>query len=202
MRWLFQDHPLRHERPAEYFMRKLTHESEGTMAAALVAATVRGTVYAAVRSLNKQTGASYVFCAVILFKNSKRDGFGYKMMDEGMGPCEVACPNRIMRLLSPIADIPDPSCAADWRARVAAAKADAAKLRSTLAGQRVGDEVKLASPAHFSKSGISADLFTFVRFHGRTPIFVAVVHPTLFAACTSPRSPGPPPAREARGPPP
>ena len=102
MGWLFQHDPLAHETPADHFTREFTHESETTKATVLATATVHGTVYAAIRNPNKQTGYSYVFCAVILFKNSQRDGFGYKDIDETMGPCEVDCPDRIMRLLSPI----------------------------------------------------------------------------------------------------
>ena len=179
MGWLFQHDPLAHETPADYFTREFTHESKTTKATVLATATVRGTVYAAIRNLNKQTGYSYVFCAVILFKNSKREGFGYKDMDETMGPCEVDCPDRIMRLLSPIEHIPNPGYAADWRTRVSAAKANAAKTRNTLTKMKVGDNVKLAIPAYFSKGKISTDLFTLLRFDKRTPIFVAVEHPWL-----------------------
>jgi len=44
-----------------------------------------------------------------------RDGFifGYKDMEESMGPCEAACPARILRLLSPTAK----EHALDWRRR-------------------------------------------------------------------------------------
>jgi len=151
MGWLFQHDPLAHETPADHFTREFTHESETTKATVLATATVHGTVYAAIRNPNKQTGYSYVFCAVILFKNSQRDGFGYKDIDETMGPCEVDCPDRIMRLLSPIEHIPNPGYAADWRARVCAAKANAARTRNTLNKMKVGHNVKLAIPAYFSK---------------------------------------------------
>ena len=179
MGWLFQQQPLHHEKPADYFAREFAHENDTTKAAVLATATVRGTVYAAIRNANKQTGKSYVFCAIVRFKNSKRDGFGYKNMDESMGPCEVNCPGRIMRLLSPIEDIPNPGYAADWRARVAEAKANAAKARDTLISLKIGDKIKLACPVHFNRSKISADLFTLVCFNHRTPIFAAVEHPWL-----------------------
>lgn len=179
MGWLFQRDRLRHQTPAEYFMQHFTHDSEAASATVIATATTRGVVYAAIRNLNKQTGVSYVFCAVVLFKNSDKDGFGYKDMDEGMGPCEADCPDRIMRLLSPVENIPNPGYAADWRFRVATRKANRAKTRSLLTRLRVGDKVKLAHPAHFSKSGISTDEFQLIRFDRRVPIFAAVAHPLL-----------------------
>ena len=121
MGWLFHNDKLRHQTPAEYITKHFTHDDETASATVLATATIRNTVYAAIRNTDKKTGASYIFCAVVLFRNNDRDGFGYKATDEGMGPCEVDCPDRIMRLLSPIAEIPDPGHAEDWRARVAAA---------------------------------------------------------------------------------
>ena len=102
MGWLFHNEKLRHETPVQYITREFSHESETAKATVLAAAAVRGTIYAAVRNEDKTTGKTYVFCAVILFKNSERSGFGYKDMDESCGPCEVDCPDRIMRLLSPV----------------------------------------------------------------------------------------------------
>ncbi len=95
MGWLFHNDKLRHQTPAEFFTQHLTLDSARNSATVIATATVRGTVYAAIRNLNKETGVGYVFCAVILFKNSDKDGFGYKDMDESVGPCEVDCPDRM-----------------------------------------------------------------------------------------------------------
>jgi hypothetical protein len=100
-------------------------------------------------------------------------------MDESMGPCEVDCPDRVMRLLSPIEEIPNPGYAADWRKSVATAKAKKAETRSKISKLAVGNKVKLAHPAHFRSSGIETDTFTIIRFHKRTPIFVADQYPHL-----------------------
>jgi hypothetical protein len=54
-----------------------------------------------------------VLAAVVLISNTQKHGFGYKDMTETMGPCECACPDRIMRLLSPVTAIPNPSYAAE-----------------------------------------------------------------------------------------
>jgi hypothetical protein len=104
---------------------------------------------------------------------------GYKDMDESMGPCEVDCPDRIMRLLSPIEELPNPGYAADWRKSVATAKTKKAETRSKIAKLAVGDKVKLTHRAHFRSSGIETDSFTIIRFDKRTPIFVADQHPHL-----------------------
>jgi hypothetical protein len=179
MGWLFHNEKLRQETPVQYITREFTHTSGTRHATVLDAAAVRGTIYAAIRNTDKETGKSYVFCAVILFKNSKKNGFGYKDMDEGMGPCEVDCPNRIMRLLSPVEDMPNPGYAADWRARVAQAKAARRKVADRLGRLKPGDRIRLPTPAHFGKIGISADTFVLIEMRKRTPIFAPVAHPTF-----------------------
>lgn len=128
MGWLYKQHPVTD--PVAYLTGQYNHDGEHRTYLVLGAARVANTVYIALKSTDKATGQSYVFAAVILISNTQKDGFGYKDMDESVGPCECACPDRIMRLLSPIADIPNPGYAADWRARVAAQKTAAAELRT------------------------------------------------------------------------
>lgn len=65
--------------------------------------------YAAVKRANKETGESYVFAAVILLDYRKGQfggdtDFGYKDMDESMGPYVIKCPARILDLLTPTTD--------------------------------------------------------------------------------------------------
>ena len=117
MGWLYRDEPI--DDPLAYLKTKYNYDCETHTLQTLDGACVRNTVYLAVRSTDKKTGRSLVLAAVILISNTKKHGFGYKDMDELMGPCECACPQRIIRLLSPIADLPHPGYAADWRARVA-----------------------------------------------------------------------------------
>lgn len=179
MGWLFQNDKLRHQTPVDYITRAFTHHNGTWQATVISAAAVGSTIYAAIRNHDTSTGKSYVFCAVILFKNNERDGFAYKDMDDSMGPCEVDCPDRIMRLLSPIEDLPNPGYAATWRRSVAEAKAKKAETRSKIGKLAVGDRVKLMHPAHFGSSGIENDAFTVIRFDKRTPIFVADQHPHL-----------------------
>ena len=174
MGWLYQNEPLRHEKPVDYFRRELTFSRDGMSSTVLDAAAVRGTVYAAVRNTNYPVpGADYVYCAVILFKNNERDGFGYKDMCESMGPCEVDCPDRIMKLLTPVEQIPNPSYTADWRERVAAAK----ERRKTTAKLKPGDVIKLRHDATFGKTGVVASEFHVLHFRKRTPIFEPIGFP-------------------------
>ena len=51
MGWLYRKQKFRHETPVEYFKRELTFSDDDVSATVLDAAAVRGTVYAAVRTL-------------------------------------------------------------------------------------------------------------------------------------------------------
>ena len=98
------------------------------------------------------------------------------IMDECMGPCECACPDRIMCLLSPIADIPNPSYAADWRARVAAHKQASAELRTKRKQLQPGSIVTLDHEATF-RDGTKATAFRMRFVRRKTPIFEPVDRP-------------------------
>ena len=75
----------------------------------------RSTLYGAIK--NKTTGE--VFCAVFLIRWSREVyNFSYKDMSEFAGPNESECPQRIMKLLSPLNDENDPNgWARAWRKR-------------------------------------------------------------------------------------
>lgn len=184
MGWLFHNDMLRSQTPAEYITQHFSCETDTHKATVLATATVHGTIYAAIRNEIKSSGVAYVFCGVFLFKNNKRDGFGYKDMDESCGPCEVDCPDRIIRLLSPVENMPNPGYAAQWRADVAAAKQRRATARKRAKNFSPGDTIRLNRPAHFPKIGIAADTFTFVEYRKNTPIFHPVSHPQFFCRLT------------------
>jgi hypothetical protein len=134
MGWLFRNAPLRHEAAVSYICRQLTYETQTLKNTVLDAIAVRGVTYAAVRTEDKSAGTIYTLCAVVPFKNSRRNGFGFRIMNETMGPYEADCPDRIMRLLSPVPDIPDSASAGKWRERVRKCKA-----ASEVACQRTRD---------------------------------------------------------------
>jgi hypothetical protein len=96
-------------------------------------------------------------------------------MTESMGPCEADCPDRIMRLLSPVADIPNPGYAADWRTRVAARKTARREQRDRLAALS-----RNWAPASF-RGGITASSFRLAYFRRRTPVFEALDRPGFYS---------------------
>jgi uncharacterized protein DUF6927 len=171
MGWLYQSDPV--ENPLAYLSDKYNYDGDTHSLQTLDGARIGNTVYLAIRSTDKKTARSFVFAAVILISNTKKHGFGYKDMTESMGPCQCDCPQRIMRLLSPVADIPHPGYTADWRARVAARHQERRQQQRRQRSLRVGSLVTLPNPVRFS-DGIAASQFRVAYFRRRTPIFVAV----------------------------
>jgi hypothetical protein len=86
-----------------------------------------------------------------------------------------------MRLLSPVADLPNPSYAADWRARVAAHKQASAELRRKRKSLLPGSIVTLPQSVSF-RDGTTAAVFRVRCLRGRTPIFELLDRPG-FACC-------------------
>ena len=185
MGWLYHDDRI--DDPLAYLTDKYNYDCDTHALQTLDGARVHNTVYLAVRSTDKKTGRSFVFAAVILISNTKKHGFGYKDMSESMGPCECGCPDRIMRLLSPVADIPNPGYTADWRARVAAQKTARQERRDRLAALKLpggwalkpGAVVTLPTPARFS-GGIAESRFRLAYFRRRTPVFEALGRPGFY----------------------
>lgn len=80
-----------------------------------IAIVKRNTLYAAM--LNTETNE--IFCAVFLLRWS-RDvyNFSYKSMTEFSGPVESECPERILKVLTPLNDENDPNnWGREWRER-------------------------------------------------------------------------------------
>jgi hypothetical protein len=182
MGWLFQRDPI--EDPVAHLMRKFTYENDQYAGLPLDGARAGNTVYLAVRATDKTTGRSYVFAAVILIRNTKKDGFGYKDQDEGMGPHQYDCPQRIMRLLSPIADLPHARYSPDWRAGVAAWHDQNRKRRQKRNSLRVGHVVTLQDAVRFPR-GITARRFRVAHFRRRTPVFEALDRPGFYCRLRS-----------------
>lgn len=98
--------------------------------------------YAATQEMANGVGGE-IFAIVCLVRWNPRDKegyiFGYKDMEESMGPCEDECPARILDMLSPT----DNKNALDWRARCRANNA----LRSRKLND--GDRIRLPEPITF-----------------------------------------------------
>jgi hypothetical protein len=182
MGWLYQRDPV--DDPVAHLMRKFTYEGDNHHLQPLDGARVCNTVYIAVRSTDKTSGRTFVFAAVILISNTRKHGFGYKDMEESMGPNQCDCPERIMRLLSPIADIPYPGHATEWRARVAARRAEKRRHRDLRNSLRVGSTVALQAAVRFP-GGAAASTFCVSYFRRKTPIFVSLDGPEFYCRLTA-----------------
>jgi hypothetical protein len=177
MGWLIQRDQV--DDPVAHLTRKFTYENDKHAWLPLDGARAGNTVYLAIKSTDKKTGRSYVLAAVILISNTKKDGFGYKDQDEGMGPHQYDCPLRIMRLLSPIADLPHARYSPEWRAGVAAWHEENRKRRQKRHSLRVGHLVTLPEAVRFP-GGITANRFRVAHFRRRTPIFEALDRPGFY----------------------
>lgn len=130
MGWLFMSSLKGHAGPREYLDAQFTLETEMAKTRVLRSALVSmRTYYAAVECIRADRPREVV-AVVCLVKYNPRDRegyiFGYKGMDEGMGPCEAACPAAVLDLLTPTEN----EHALDWRARCRSALAKrAAKPR-------------------------------------------------------------------------
>jgi hypothetical protein len=94
---------------------QLNFETEKTTNRVLKS-TMKGSVYyAAVETVQKETGKREVWAAVFkTYGQDRKDpyfNFGYKGMDESMGPCYYDCPASILDLLTPT----DSEYANNWR---------------------------------------------------------------------------------------
>ncbi|MDD2878318.1 MAG: hypothetical protein PHT60_14100 [Acidiphilium sp.] len=131
-------------------------------------AFVGSTWYAAVQiSIPDQT--PYTVAYVYLTQMGRDSDFGYKPMDESVGPCEVDCPVGIMKLLTPIEQLPGVGYAADWRARVEAAREQKATLRQHRTRIASGTRIHFATPLRFT-DGASYERFVAesLQWRGRT----------------------------------
>ena len=98
-----------HDPVREWFKREYTDDQREVLDVALVK---RSTLYAAVRI--RTTGQVVAFVFLIRWSRDTYN-FSYKDMTEFSGPCECECPQRIMKLLTPLEDVPDNQYAINWR---------------------------------------------------------------------------------------
>ena len=81
-----------------------------------------------------KTGERFIGCYLMQGREGSRDGWGYKPMEESMGPCETTCPPCFFDM------VPCPEgYAVEWRKRVLA---DHARRNQKL---RVNDHVRLTN---------------------------------------------------------
>ena len=93
----------------------------------------------------RDSDGSFRFIAVIL--TSRRGGeFGYKDMDEGMGPCKTDCPKRILDAASPI-EGDSYRYANEWRAKCYAKFGK--NRKPTISQLKLGDKLVFSEPLYF-----------------------------------------------------
>lgn len=105
-----------------------------------IAKTVRGNVLWAVQDVKEAgapNGKPFIMC--YLLGKERGDGWGYKDMDEGMGPCYYTCPVSYFDLVP----APPNECAREWRDKVRRALAASKATKETASKLKPGDVVQL-----------------------------------------------------------
>lgn len=131
MGWTYTKQPR--EGWKNYMNAMCTWESDGVKRRVLDSAIVhRRTYYAAmeITGPGKEREVIAVVC-LLDYRPKDRQPFGYKTMDESVGPNECACPERIFKLLTPT----EHEYAKSWRERVKAVYAMRKRLRGLKIGQ-------------------------------------------------------------------
>ena len=131
----------------------------------LKCATVRNVFYAAVQNNDDAPHMpGKVWALVVLIQRTRGDyNFGYKDMDENMGPNADDCPIEILDLLSPT----DHDYALSWRASCRAKREALASKPKVGAGTRV----RFATPLRFTNGD---ELSVFERVDSRSSTFRSV----------------------------
>lgn len=166
MGWLFY-HREKGESNLDHFRREL-----GVGDRLIDGATKNGVFYGALRvggdasSYKTASGKEEVTALVVLLRwNRGEYNFGYKDMDEAMGPGYAECPEKILKLLSPVEAIYGEAgetgsarYATDWREECYAA----IRKRKESAKVKPGMTVKFAEAVKFT-SGAELDTLTFEK---------------------------------------
>ena len=166
MGWLFMRSLGGHATPKAYLDDQFTYAREDRRSRVLASGLVAmRTYYAAVEHVSVSTSAREVWALVCLVRYNRRDRegyvFGYKDMEESMGPCEDACPAKVLDLLTET----DNAYALDWRSRCRARLADRA-IQNARPLPRPGDVLILAEPMLF-RDGRRLSRFEAVRWPGK-----------------------------------
>lgn len=159
MGWTFSYKPA--SQSATDYLRKrlLDCDNERGTWKTLATAQVGSTVYAAVERLVKATGERYVFAAVMLTQTDSRSdyNFGWKDLDESMGPYQCDCPERILKLLTPTGN----ENAIQWRLSCREKRRQVAERKKLLSTIKPGMLLSFMEPFRFCVNGekIAATVF-------------------------------------------
>lgn len=144
MGWLIGSRPYGPVK--DHMDEKFTWETDSIVTRVLDSAIVNiREYYAAVERKHKDTGKVEVFAAVCQLYSSRTE-FGYKDMDESVGPGIRNCPRRILELLTE----PYNAYAQEWRddcwARI--------KRREDVPTLSVGTELRFSPPIQFTSGAV------------------------------------------------
>ena len=150
MGWLYTQSLKGHSGPRQYLDAQFTHERPDLISKVLRSTLVGMRVYyAAVEQVRVATGQREVWAAICLVRYNPRDPegyiFGYKDMEESMGPCESDCPAPILDLLTPT----DREYAVQWRARCRE-NTVARRTRAAKPSPRAGQVIVFEEPLSFA----------------------------------------------------
>ena len=156
MGWLYMQSLGGHCGPRQYLDAQFTFERDGLSSRVLRSALVGVRVYyAAVEHFGAQGREAFGVVCLVRYNRRDREGyiFGYKSMDEGMGPNESDCPEAILDLLTPT----DRPYAVAWRERCRANAAARSRL-SAKPKPRPGQTIVFDPPLRFADGRCHARL--------------------------------------------
>ena len=146
MGWLYMQSLGGHSGPRQYLDAQFTYEKPERRVRVLRSSLVKMRTYFAAVEVVPTVAPREVTAVVCLVRYNPRDAegyvFGYKDMDETMGPCEADGPAAILDLLTPTAS----EYANAWRERCRAAIAK----RAAVPKLRDGDLVVFTEPIRFT----------------------------------------------------
>jgi len=173
MGWTFMNRPKGHT-DREWFSRQWGEEFSKRI---VETATKGGVFYAALESTDDRLvpdeNGKVVVAIVCLTKWVPKDyyNWGYKDMDEFMGPCEANCPEKVLKLLSPFKPDALAKAAADYeekKAQVAAGTLKYAYPDSIIHAhewrERCWDVIKAAKALKAAKPGTVFKRGSLIRF--------------------------------------
>ena len=142
MGWLYMQSLDGFAGPREYLDNQCTWSDDRVRSTLLKSALVGMRIYYAAVEVVESAKPTYVTCVVCLVRYNPNDKegyiFGYKDMDENMGPYDSNCPAKILDLLTPTEN----PHALQWRQRC--------RARIARAMPREGDTIILAQPLAFN----------------------------------------------------
>ncbi|MGP3953467.1 DUF6927 domain-containing protein [Streptomyces sp. 7N604] len=152
MGWTFYHRDKGVESNAEHFAKELDDRYE-----IIAHGTVDHVFYAAVR--DRETGKVFAYVALTHWRRDANYNFGYKDMDENMGPGDCKAPEAVLDALTPTTH----KYALQWRANCRRHHDQRAFLRKQL---KPGTRLRLTHPLRFSND-TTRDTFTYTRSRGR-----------------------------------